>query len=141
MVKEITYKLNVDVQGHTYESFLIRANRKTGIYAEYQFFGDGLVKRRRVGGGPVKDEENGPKKFKIKNSDFGVLPTDKLFEELDKIKYPEEEEFYEKFLADASAWILNVDGKEYYGTAKPDFYLKIMDLLQIDAISKFISKK
>ena len=145
MVKTITYKLDVDIMGHVSHSYEITADRNSGITAKYVKFGGSgpqglMVMCIDVDASP---DSQGPKEkmYNIKNEDFKILPTEKLFEELDKIKFPEETKFINPNIMDASVWNLIVDGKKYYGTAEPEFFKKVCELLKIKDIRNHIEFK
>ena len=142
MVKTLTYKLDVFIMGHISYSYEITADRNNGLTAKYAKYGGN-------GGGMMIFDVDGPpsnqgpkeKTYNIKNEDFKILPTEKLFEELDKIEFPQETKFIDQHLMDANVWNLIVDGKKYYGNAKPEFFNKIYELMQIEAICNHIEFK
>lgn len=130
MVKQIEYLCEVRNKGRVVRKTMIRINKDTGLYAEFE-------KRN-----PNQMEEGkGPVAFFLKNEDFGILPNDKLFEEFNKLFYPKITNFFDKRMMDKTPWHLTVDKVEYFGNSEPDFYQKIMSLLKIKSIEKYISKK
>ena len=129
MVKQIEYLYEVRNKGRVVRRTLIRINKDTGLYAEFE-------KKN-----PNQTEEGkGPACFHLKNEDFGILPNDKLFEEFNKVFFPKVTNFFDKRMMDKTPWYITVDKTEYFGNSEPEFYQKIFALLKIKAIEKFISK-
>ena len=129
MVKQIEYLYQVRNKGRVVRRTLIRINKETGLYAEFE-------KKS-----PNHDEEGkGTISFNLKNEDFGILPNDKLFEEFNKLFFPKVTNFFDKRMMDKTPWYLTVDKVEYYGNSEPEFYQKIFALLKIKAIEKFLIK-
>ena len=129
MVKQIEYLYQVRNKGRVVRRTLIRINKETGLYAEFE--------KKSLN----QDEEGkGTISFNLKNEDFGILPNDKLFEEFNKIFFPKVTNFFDKRMMDKTPWYLTVDKVEYYGNSEPEFYQKIFALLKIKAIEKFLIK-
>ncbi len=129
MVKQIEYLYEVRNKGRVVRRTLIRINKETGLYAEFE-------KKN-----PNQNEEGkGPIRFNLKNEEFGILPNDKLFEEFNKLFFPKVTNFFDKRMMDKTPWYLTVDKVEYFGNSEPEFYQKIFALLKIKAIEKFLVK-
>ena len=129
MVKQIEYLYQVRNKGRVVRRTLIRINKETGLYAEFE--------KKSLN----QDEEGkGTISFNLKNEDFGILPNDKLFEEFNKLFFPKVTNFFDKRMMDKTPWYLTVDKVEYYGNSEPEFYQKIFALLKIKAIEKFLIK-
>ena len=122
MVKQIEYLFEVRNKGRVVRRTFIRINKDTGLYSEFE----------------KKEEGKGPACFNLKNEVFGILPNDKLFEEFNKLFYPKVTNFFDKRMMDKTPWHITVDKVEYFGNSEPEFYQKIMSLLKIKAIEKYM---
>ena len=129
MVKQIEYLYQVRNKGRVVRRTLIRINKETGLYAEFE--------KKSLN---QNEEGKGTISFNLKNEDFGILPNDKLFEEFNKLFFPKVTNFFDKRMMDKTPWYLTVDKVEYYGNSEPEFYQKIFALLKIKAIEKFLIK-
>ena len=129
MVKQIEYLYEVRNKGRVVRRTLIRINKDKGLYAEFE--------RKNLN---QMEEGKGPVCYHLNNEDFGILPNDKLFEEFNKIFFPKVTNFFDKRMMDKTPWHITVDKTEYFGNSEPEFYQKILALLKIKSIEKFISK-
>ena len=114
MVKQIEYLYQVRNKGRVVRRTLIRINKETGLYAEFE--------KKSLN---QNEEGKGTISFNLKNEDFGILPNDKLFEEFNKLFFPKVTNFFDKRMMDKTPWYLTVDKVEYYGNSEPEFYQKI----------------
>ncbi len=128
MVNQIVYLREFRIKGKVVKRIMIRINKDKGLYGECE-------KKN-----PNQMEESTPAVFYINNEDFGILPTDKLFEEINKIFFPKVTNFYDKRTMEKTPWYLTVDKVEYFGNSEPEFYQKIISLLKIKTIEKHMEK-
>ena len=128
MVKQIEYLYEVRNKGVIVKSTLIRINKESGLYAEYEKMG------QNEGGEKIK------KSFNLKNEDFGILPNDKLFDEFNKLFFPKITNFFDKRMIEKNTWHITVDKVEYFGNSEPDFFQKLVALLKVKSIEKYMSK-
>ena len=129
MVKQIEYVCEYrNKAGIVIKRTYIRINKEKGLYGEF--------KRSN----PNETEENKyPAVFYLKNEDYGILPNEQLFEELNKIFFPKITNFYDNRMVEKPKWLLTVDKVEYFGNSEPDFYQKVYSLLKIKEIEKHMS--
>ena len=123
MVKQVEYLCETRNKGLMVKRILIRISKERGLYAEY------------------KNQEGDDRCFYLTNDDFGILPTEQLLNEIDKIYFPKVTNFYDKRMMQKTPWHITIDKKEYFGNSEPEFYQKICTLLNIKSIEKFISRK
>lgn len=115
-INQITYKKNTGFLGRLMNSFMFRITREKGIYAEYKNYA----------------EEYGPlKTYYIKNEDLGIIPTELLFKEFEKIDWPEQTDWSDHQLFDVPYWSLIVDDVTYYSNVGTDFLEKFNKLVDI----------
>ena len=123
MVKKVEYLYETRYQGLMTKRILIRVSKEKGLYGEYQ------------------NNEGDDRCFYLNNEDFGIPPPDKLLEEIGKIYFPKNTNFYDKRMMVKTPWHLTIDKTEYFGNSEPEFYQKICSILKIREIEKFISRK
>ena len=126
---EIVYLLNRGFLGRKIDHFLVRFNKETGIYAEFERY-----KQPTVTEG-VKSEL---KAYNISNELFNILPNEELFEKLNKITFPENEDCSDHNLLDVPYWRLIVNGKNYYGNVGTDFMEEFWDLVKLSEIKEYV---
>ena len=123
MVKKVEYLYETRYQGLMTKRILIRVSKEKGLYGEYQ------------------NNEGDDRCFYLNNEDFGIPPPDKLLEEIGKIYFPKNTNFFDKRIMEKTPWHLTIDKTEYFGNSEPEFYTKIYEMLNIKEIEKFISRK
>ena len=123
MVKKVEYLFETRNQGLMTKRILIRLTSERGLYGEY------------------KSDQGEDRCFYLNNEDFGIPPPDKLLEEIGKIYFPKNTNFYDKRMMVKTPWHLTIDKTEYFGNSEPEFYQKVCSILNIKAIEKFISRK
>ena len=129
MVHQIVYLSEVRNKGRVVRRIMIRVNKDKGLYGEFE-------KRN-----PNNMEEGrGPAVFYLNNEDLGILPTDRLFEEFNKIFFPKVTNFFDKRMMEKTPWYLTVDKVEYFGNSEPEFYKKIVSLLKIKIIENHMAR-
>ena len=129
MVQQIVYLYVVRDKGRVVRRTMIRINKDKGLYGEFE--------KRNPNN---MEEEKGPAVFYLHNEDLGILPTDKLFEEFNKIFFPKVTNFYDKRMMGKTPWYLTVDKVEYFGNSEPEFYKKIVSLLKIKIIENHMAR-
>lgn len=140
MVKEILYSFTLFISGKKIEHYFIQLNNSSGLYAEYQSFGKGIKFYNFNDNSEEEDKDKIKplKQYNLKNEDFGLKGIDKLFNEIDKIKLPEDTDCIDKSIIGKPRWHLTIDEKEYIGNNEPEFYTKIFEILKIDDIKKYV---
>ena len=123
MVKKVEYLYETRKQGLTTRRIFIRLSKERGLYGEYS------------------NDEGEDRCFYLNNEILGIPPTDKLFEEIGKIYFPKNTNFYDKRMMVKTPWHITIDKTEYFGNSEPEFYQKICSILNIKEIEKFISRK
>ena len=123
MVKNVEYLYETRKQGLMVKRIFIRLNIEKGLYGEYQ------------------DDKGANRCFYLNNDDFGIKPTDKLLEEIGKIYFPKITNYFDKRNLKKTPWYITIDKNEYFGNSEPEFYQKIVSMLKIKEIEKFISRK
>ena len=132
---EIEYVYNKGFLGRMISHFLVRFNKETGIYAEFQRYNAFPVKN-----GTVKSN-NKLETYNIPNELLNILPNKELFEKLNKIQFPENEDCSNHKLYDVPFWRLNVNGKSYYGNVGADFMTEFTELVKLNEIRDYVLNK
>ena len=88
-----------------------------------------------------KTGNEGLKTFKLTSEELTLMPINELFENFDKIKFPEETNFSTALFPDFPIWHIIVDGKDYQSNVNTEFYDKINDLVNIKYIEEYVIKK
>ena len=132
---EIEYVLNRVFLGRHIDHFLLRVNKETGIYAEFERYNKNST---------TEEEEEGTsnlKSYNIDNEQFNILPNTELFEELNKIEFPEDEDCANHSLFDVPYWQLKVNGKNYRGNVGTDFLTEFTNLVKLTEIKEYVIKQ
>ncbi len=123
MVKKVEYLYETRNQGLMTKRIFIRLSKERGLYGEYS------------------NNEGEDRCFYLNNEVFGIPPPDKLLEEIRKINFPKNTNFYDKRMMVKTPWHITIDKTEYFGNSEPEFYQKICSILNLKEIEKFISRK
>ena len=123
MVKKVEYLYEARNQGLMTKRIFIRLSKERGLYGEYS------------------NNEGEDRCFYLNNEVFGIPPPDKLLEEIGKINFPKNTNFYDKRMMVKTPWHITIDKIEYFGNSEPEFYQKICSILNLKEIEKFISRK
>ena len=129
---EIEYVLNRGFLGRAIDHFLVRFNRETGIYAEFQRFNQQTNFDEEV------NNKTSLQTYNIPNELLNILPNEELFVELNKITFPENEDCSNHGLFDVPYWGLNVNGKNYFGNVMVDFLGEFIDLVKLNDIKEYV---
>ena len=140
-IKEIEYRQKIiSKYDKKFTLFSVKFIREKGIQAQYQkgiseieFDSDNLEFVDKVG-------EEGLKTFELTTEELDLKPINELFEEFDKIEFPEETNFSSSLFPDFPIWHIIVDGKDYQSNINTDFYDKFNELVQIKKIEKHVIK-
>ena len=88
-----------------------------------------------------KTGNEGLKSFKLTSEELNLMPINELFENFDKIKFPEETNFSSALYPDFPIWHIIVDRKNYQSNVNTEFYDKINELVNIKNIQDYVIKK
>ena len=135
---EIEYVLNRGFMGRAIDHFLLRVNKETGIYAEFERYNQISVKENDE---EEEEEISNLKSYNINNEQFNILPNTELFEELNKIEFPENEDCANHNLFDVPYWQLKVNGKNYRGNVGTDFLTEFTNLVKLTEIKEYVVKQ
>ena len=141
-IKEIEYRQKiVSKYDKSFTLFSVKFIREKGIQAKYQ---EGISKIE-IDPDTLemidKSGVEGLKTFELTNEELGLKPIKELFEEFDKIEFPEETKFSSSLFPDFPIWHIIVDGKDYESNINTDFYDKFNEIVQIKKIEKHVIKK
>ena len=141
-IKEIEYRQKiVSKYDKSFTLFSVKFIREKGIQAKYQ---EGISKIE-IDPDTLemidKSGVEGLKTFELTNEELGLKPIKELFEEFDKIEFPEETKFSSSLFPDFPIWHIIVDGKDYESNINTDFYDKFNEIFQIKKLEKHVIKK
>ena len=88
-----------------------------------------------------KTGNEGLKVFKLTSEELSLASINELFQNFDKIIFPEETNFSSALYPDFPIWHIIVDGKDYQSNVNTEFYDKINELVNIKHIQEYVIKK
>ena len=131
-IDQIEYYLSRRFIGRLIDSFSVKFNRFTGIYAEY------LEARNNLNEEEEEEEEpKGLKTYNITTDELGLPPLKELFKLFNKINFPNETDWMHKRLFDVPVWHLIVDDKDYYSNRGTEFLEKFDEIVNITNIKEY----
>ena len=140
-IKEIEYRQKLVSKYTKKFTFIsIKFNKESGIIAQYQ---TGINK---IDIDPEtleiidKNGDEGLKTFELTNEELGLKPNKELFQNFDKIEFPEETNCLNSAFWDSPQWHLIVDGKDYKLSGSSEFYKQFDDLVNIKNIKDYVIK-
>ena len=140
--KEIEYRQKiVSKYDKQFTLFSVKFIRDKGIQAQYQKGISKIEFDPDTSSFVDKTGDEGLKTFELTNEELDLKPINELFEEFDKIEFPEETNFSSSLFPDFPIWHIIVDGKDYQSNINTDFYDKFNELVQIKKIEKHVIKK
>ena len=140
--KEIEYRQKIiSKYDKKFTLFSVKFTREKGIEAQYQkgkaefdIDPETLTLIDKTG-------TEGLKTFELTNEELGIKPLEELFENFDKIEFPEKTDFRTALFPDFPIWHIIVDGKDYQSNINTEFYDKFNELVNIKNIEKYVIKK
>jgi len=135
-IDQIEYYLSRRFIGRLIDSFSVKFNRFTGIYAEY------LEARNNLNEEEEEEEEpKGLKTYNITTDELGLPPLKELFKLFNKIDFPNETNWMDTKLYDVPIWHLYVDGKDYHSNRGTEFLTEFSYIVNLTNIKEYCIKR
>ena len=116
-------------------------NRENGIQAQYQKGKAVFEIDPNTFSFVDKTGTEGLKTFVLTTEELGLSPLNELFDNFDKIEFPEQTNFSSALYPDFPIWHIIVDGKDYQSNINTDFYNKFNDLVNIKKLEQYVIQK
>ena len=140
--KEIEYRQRiVSKYDKSFTLFSVKFVKDQGIEARYQKGKLKYVMDPATFTFVEKTSNAGLKIFKLTSEELTLPSVNELFENFDKINFPEETNFNNALYPDFPIWHLIVDGKDYQSNVNTEFYDKVNELVNIKYIQDYVIKK
>ena len=141
-INEIEYRQRiVSKYDKSFTLVSFKFNRENGIQAQYQK-GKEVFEIDPNTLSPVdKTGTEGLKSFVLTTEELGLSPLNELFDNFDKIEFPEQTNFSSALYPDFPMWHIIVDGKDYQSNINTDFYNKFNDLVNIKKLEQYVIQK
>ena len=88
-----------------------------------------------------KTGNEGLKTFELTTEELGLPSLNELFNNFDKIIFPEQTKFSTALYPDFPIWHIIVDGKDYESNVNTDFYDKFNELVNIKKLEEYVRNK
>ena len=126
-IEEIEYRIVHRIIARVLDKFSVKFNKTTGITAEYEEY-TSINEIDETLEGPTS---KGKKLYNLTSEDLGLPSLKDLFKLFNKISFPEETNWTDKFLYDIPIWHLIVDGKDYYSNVGTEFKAKFNEIVNV----------